>query len=93
MFGGSDASGDSSNDMYILNTKVDAMSWKKPRVTGDLPMPRSLHALAAVESSKKVYMFGGISQVNNATTILDDLTVFDIGARHCTFITACRASV
>jgi hypothetical protein len=24
---------------------------------------------------------------------LDDLTVFDIGARHCTFITACRASV
>lgn len=59
-----------TNDMYSFNTKSN--KWSKLETSGDHPLARSYHAMAALDN--KLYVFGGCAENSR----MNDLYSFDV---------------
>ena len=70
-FGGKDDEEKDNSELYVFDTK--SLNWKKlTPANGDIPAPRSYHAMTSVDD--KIYVFGGLSY----HVRVNDLWCFDV---------------
>ncbi|XP_040276233.1 uncharacterized protein LOC120991490 [Bufo bufo] len=67
MFGGCSADGVYHSDVYMLDTAT--LSWQCYEIKGESPEGRKFHSFTA-HCDKDIYLFGGISDTDNETTML-----------------------